>query len=455
MEMTPMSGNEEAQTQMMVLGVQQVYNQQPLSCSSGEPVNCTGYDTSPLTIGDISKLLYLVLLCVVGVFGNVLVICTIIMKRAVYKNANIFIMNLAIADLVVTGIIVPIMMANVVYRGNVLDTTWCNLPCGVLCDICAFLITTTCIASIANVTVLAGNRYLAITHNTKYQEIVTNRRLRIVACSVWVWATIIALSPKYRNWGRYSYEENVFLCYWDDDFSQSQSLFQAIIAGILPLLTVLCFYAAIFINVRATQKDVISTMDKGSRSRYNEDLCSMNVKLVKMLAVTTICLFICWGPFSIQALHVIPKEYIKPTFKLLAGWLGITNSVVNFIIYGLMNSFFRKGYKELLFRRIPQLVGCTKPLALNIHSRHDSKASLYTRSYFMTNTPSPTSRRSGFFSLRNTPSPGNRRSMTPNIDRSLPEHMQHYKKNPGLSPLIRQQSSFNKNNNSIKLILNK
>ena len=53
-------------------------------------------------------------------------------------------------------------MANLVYRGNVLDTTGCNLPCGALCDICAFLVITTCNASIANVTVLAGNRLVIV-----------------------------------------------------------------------------------------------------------------------------------------------------------------------------------------------------------------------------------------------------------------------------------------------------
>ena len=64
-------------------------------------VNCTGYDTSSLKTDEIWKLLYLIIIFVVGTIGNTLVICTIIMKKAVFKNANIFIMNLAFADLVV------------------------------------------------------------------------------------------------------------------------------------------------------------------------------------------------------------------------------------------------------------------------------------------------------------------------------------------------------------------
>jgi len=47
--------------------------------------------------------LYLTILTVVGTFGNLLVILSIIYAGRVNKNGNIFIINLAIADLIVSA----------------------------------------------------------------------------------------------------------------------------------------------------------------------------------------------------------------------------------------------------------------------------------------------------------------------------------------------------------------
>ena len=54
----------------------------------------------------------------------------------------------------VTGIIVPVVIANTVSRCNVLDVT--------LCDITGFIVTLSCVCSIANLTVIAANRLVSI-----------------------------------------------------------------------------------------------------------------------------------------------------------------------------------------------------------------------------------------------------------------------------------------------------
>lgn len=45
---------------------------------------------------------YLILVALTGVFGNLLVICSIIHGKKTFRNGNVFIINLAVADLVVS-----------------------------------------------------------------------------------------------------------------------------------------------------------------------------------------------------------------------------------------------------------------------------------------------------------------------------------------------------------------
>lgn len=50
----------------------------------------------------IFEVIYLTILTIFGIFGNLLVIFSIVLEKKAHKNANIFIINLAIADFVVS-----------------------------------------------------------------------------------------------------------------------------------------------------------------------------------------------------------------------------------------------------------------------------------------------------------------------------------------------------------------
>ena len=68
-------------------------------CLHCDSVNlwCGKYD-----VKRIFELIYLLILILVGVFGNLLVILSIINAGKLYKHGNVFIVNLAIVDLLVS-----------------------------------------------------------------------------------------------------------------------------------------------------------------------------------------------------------------------------------------------------------------------------------------------------------------------------------------------------------------
>ena len=68
-------------------------------CQQLDPENlwCGRYD-----VKRILSLVYLLVLIIVGVFGNLLVILSVANSKKLYKNGNVFIVNLAIVDLLVS-----------------------------------------------------------------------------------------------------------------------------------------------------------------------------------------------------------------------------------------------------------------------------------------------------------------------------------------------------------------
>jgi len=161
---------------------------------------------------------------------------------------------------------------------------------------------------------------------------------------------LISLPPLF-GWSAYSYDEKMMLCAWDDDKDRSYNIFIVVCGVLLQMFLVTYFYVLLFLNVRTTHRQVSSQMNGCSRQIYNSKKSTENANLLKMLVVTTCCLYICWLPYGLQCL-MFDKD-INANHKKILGWLGLSNSSANFMIYGMMNPFFRKGYYELLCRKIP------------------------------------------------------------------------------------------------------
>ena len=50
----------------------------------------------------VAELIVLFLICIFGVFGNTLVIAALATEKNIFKSGNVFIINLAVADLLVS-----------------------------------------------------------------------------------------------------------------------------------------------------------------------------------------------------------------------------------------------------------------------------------------------------------------------------------------------------------------
>lgn len=140
-------------------------------------------------------------LIVITVFGNILVIMSVVQYPPLRSVPNIFIVSLAVADLTVAIGVLPL---NVVYNvtgvwlfGGVVCKLW--LTCDVLC----------CTASILNLCAIALDRYRAITQPIAYAQKRTVSRVMWTVALVWIASAVIS-SPPLIGWND-----------WPDVFDES------------------------------------------------------------------------------------------------------------------------------------------------------------------------------------------------------------------------------------------
>nr|KAG5713723.1 hypothetical protein BaRGS_024350 [Batillaria attramentaria] len=114
----------------------------------GEPLT-EGLRVTVLTLGWLA--------CVNGVFGNVLIITTLLSQQALRSVHNIYIANLAVADLILSGYLLPMWLLDL-YLGHhpVLNAAHCLLNSYGLCG--------TFSASVLTLLAISVNRYVSVCH---------------------------------------------------------------------------------------------------------------------------------------------------------------------------------------------------------------------------------------------------------------------------------------------------
>ena len=130
----------------------------------------------------------------VATLGNLLVICALIKPSTIPANVRKMFISLAFSDLAVG--LLPQLMGAIIYavvwktasRGDNLAFL-CPTVLSVLSYFGYLLIA----VSFLNVTVIAGDRLLAVSLHLRYQELVTARRVTTVLVSVWIISCVLAI----------------------------------------------------------------------------------------------------------------------------------------------------------------------------------------------------------------------------------------------------------------------
>ncbi|XP_014486016.1 PREDICTED: probable G-protein coupled receptor No9 [Dinoponera quadriceps] len=139
------------------------------------------------SLWNLVTLVVLVFVAVMVIVGNVLVILAVCYTSKLRNVTNMFIVSLAVADLMVGTAVLPFSAAWEVFKVWIFGDFWCSVWLAV--DVWM------CTASILNLCAISLDRYLAVTRPVSYPQLMSTKRARLLVAAVWVLSFVICFPP--------------------------------------------------------------------------------------------------------------------------------------------------------------------------------------------------------------------------------------------------------------------
>ena len=280
-----------------------------------------------------------ILICLASTLGNLLVVYVINRDSRLKSVTNIFIHNLALTDLSMAMLHIPFWVVSECTGTWIFSETWC--------EVSASIQFTLGIASILNMGLIALNRYIRVVKPTLYNRLFSSKRMARLYCAlVWIASILLATPPLY-GWGNMTYHPLFAVCTFN---WKIQYISYAILtAGVVVNGTTMAIFYSYY-KIYKTLKE--STQNMNIHVVGNEVQQSnhrrTDIKLLKT-SFTVVCIFVLtWGPVSVVVIAEtagcnIPREVFTTVIYFM-----FTSSMVNPIIYGIMNPQFKAAFKRVL-----------------------------------------------------------------------------------------------------------
>ena len=279
------------------------------------------------------------LMSILGSIGNVLVFATVFYTPSLRNNFGYYISNLAVADFLVTFIVQPMFIFNVVEA--TIQFKEVAPTVGLATEV---VMITSCGASLGSLLFLSIDRCLCIVWPVRYRTLATKRRLKITIACVWLQASTTLV----RYFG---------------GFIPPEAFRFITFIYVLVLYCVICgCYALVFWKIRKQarfRRNMRLGIPKrqafenagvpGTRQenpRRNE-ASATEKKLARMIAVVVGVFTIAWAPIGFV---FASRNNFDWTVILWAATIGLSSSSVNPIIYSYGSQECRSACWKLLKR---------------------------------------------------------------------------------------------------------
>ncbi|CAL1608565.1 unnamed protein product [Knipowitschia caucasica] len=313
--------------------------------------------------------------CVTGAFlsllilwtlcGNVLVCSAVLRFRHLRsKVTNIFIVSLALSDLLVALLVMP-WKAVAEVTGH-----W---PFGAFCDVWVAFDIMCSTASILNLCMISMDRYWAISAPFRYERKMTQRAAFVMIGVSWTLSVLISFIPVQLQWHKAAGAEQHVDENCDSSLSRTYAISSSLVSFYIPVAIMIVTYTRIY-RIAQMQIRRIATLERAAEHAQScrmkrlecvqhsslKSSLKRETKVLKTLSVIMGVFVCCWLPFFV--LNCLVPFCEKPgahrsaacvsdtTFNVFV-WFGWTNSSLNPVIYAF-NAEFRKAFASLLGCRV-------------------------------------------------------------------------------------------------------
>ncbi|XP_048106629.1 5-hydroxytryptamine receptor 1E [Alosa alosa] len=358
--------------------------------------NCTDVPTGavfrvPMVTERLVVVVLLGVLTLLTALVNIAVITAICTTKKLHLPANYLICSLAITDLLVAILVMPV---SVVY---ITMTTWALGQA--VCEVWLSVDMTCCTSSILHLCVIALDRFWAITKAIEYARKRTALRAAAMVAAVWVISVFISLPPLF--W-RHRHKATVATqCVIEHDHV-GYTIYSTLGAFYIPMTLILVLYYRIYsaaktlyqkrgssrhLSGRSTDSQHslghcrvvhtfcvsdLSTSDPSMEfDRFNvtiripsfeadldvpderNQICTLRErKAARILGLILGAFILCWLPFFIKEV-LVGLRLVSPSPQVsdFLTWLGYINSLINPLLYTSFNDDFKLAFKKLIRRK--------------------------------------------------------------------------------------------------------
>ncbi|XP_034541605.1 D(4) dopamine receptor-like [Notolabrus celidotus] len=357
---------------------------------------------------NVPALVFGVLLIVVIICGNLLVCLSVFTEKALKTTTNYFIVSLAVADLMLAVLVLPLFVYSEFEDGVwTLSTT--------ICDGLMTMDVMLCTASIFNLCAISIDRFIAVLIPLNYNRKHVDLRQTVLLSATWIVALAVA-SPVMFGINNVPGRDPTECKLENDDYV----LYSSVCSFFIPCPIMLLLYCGMFRGLRRweearkaklrnsiqacrklqeaaaslpplaslppplppiierepsdspedqfpSQEQPFNSLEyTGShvrtvslaeikfnpepRKRKTAKINTRERKAMKVLPVVVGAFLFCWTPFFV--LHTLRARcqdcHIPPALMSVVTWLGYVNSALNPIIYTIFNTEFRNFFKKFL-----------------------------------------------------------------------------------------------------------
>lgn len=262
------------------------------------------------------------MVCVLGTIGNILVCVAVVSNPRLRRSPNFLLFSLALADLIVTMICEPLFVVILGKKTYLNDcATDLELPNQILSRF-------SCTASVVHMAAISVDRFIAVVLPFRHNFIMERYGLKIMLIVSWVFPITV---PVLNRFLPASFPKG-FLGFGMFGFAY---------------LIVFLSYSMIVISLVRHSKRTNAFSDVNSR---------VEVRVATTLAIVMVVFTASWTPFFVifaSTGKLLVKRY-GPVYMWIRT-LALSNSAMNFVIYGSRLQCFREGF-EAICRKMCELL---------------------------------------------------------------------------------------------------
>lgn len=284
-------------------------------------------------------LIYLLLL-MLSLVGNGIVIWIFSTSKSLRTPSNMFILNLAVFDLLMATEM-PMLIINSFLERTIGWETGC--------DVYALLGAISGMGQAITNAAIAFDRYRTI--SCPIDGRLSGKQAMVLVLLTWFWALPFSILPMTGLWGRYVAEGFLTTCSFDylTDNEDTRTFTITIFfwAYVLPMLLIIYFYSQLLKSIRTHEKmlrDQAKKMNVKSLVSNQDKERSVEMRIAKAAFTIFFLFLLAWTPYAVVALTGAygNREVLTPLSTMLPAIFAKTVSCIDPWIYAINHPRYRQ-----------------------------------------------------------------------------------------------------------------